>query len=892
MATEKLDIIVTLKDRITRGLGAAGKALRVMRGSVDRLKASVFNLRNAFIAMTSFFVGQKLISYADEQAKAVAGMETALRSMGNYTPELSRELQQIASDLQSITNYGDEAILMGQKFLLTYKDIGLDIMPRVSSAMTDLAALMGGDMRSAANMLGKASMGMTGELRRVGITVDANVYKMQGFVGVLKAIEDQSKGQAVAMRKATGSLTAMANSFMDVKEKAGSFLKVLLEPAFAVLLDRFDKLNESIVKLKKEGKLDEWANDISTKIMDSLEFMILGTITVYEVFVPIMKKFKELFTGLWGWFKELDPWVQNAGIILAIMGGKKVKWTLAFLALTSDAVESLASEFKMMRFEVDESATDLENLLIKLDALEIRKEQIEKGKAWRLLGKRSPEEIAADLRMINEEIAETKKLLGEFESVKIIDGEVELEEISSVKRAVIEMFNDIRLQRKLIADEAGKPAPKPPEVAAPEKIVDLSQQVKENMLVLELFYQQGKMKLVDYLEFRKKYTLQALNIEIEKIKDLEQAEFDKIARMKRAAEAEDDPSKKAQIEKALAAAEADTAKREELAHQLFVKKQEYALKEIELTKGITKVHEDAATQEIELEDILKDLKERAILGRGTDLESVHALELAELDRRQQEEMQRIMELTEFIEDEEEKRATIKKAYRDQELEKDKLLEAQKRALWMQRLDNAQNIAGGLADIFQDLYELGGKESKKMFELQKKAAIAEAIISTAKAVAGALGTPPYGLAAIANAAIIAIKGGLQIAKIKAQEMAEGGLVEGTSPHSKADNISIKGTAGEFMQPISAVKHLGLRVMEGIRKNVFPRELFEGFALPAYARATTGSGYADGGPITGGNSNFSVSVPINIDDNSRAAGIAGMLQTEVEETVIRVMERELR
>jgi hypothetical protein len=95
----------------------------------------------------------------------------------------------------------------------------------------------------------------------------------------------------------------------------------------------------------------------------------------------------------------------------------------------------------------------------------------------------------------------------------------------------------------------------------------------------------------------------------------------------------------------------------------------------------------------------------------------------------------------------------------------------------------------------------------------------------------------------------------------------------------------------MQPVSAVKHLGLRVMEGIRRNVFPKELFDGFKLPAFARTSSGSGYAEGGVVNGGDSNFSVSVPVNINEG-RAAGIAGMLQNEVEETVIRVMERELR
>src|SRR5690606_17345331 len=41
----------------------------------------------------------------------------------------------------------------------------------------------------------------------------------------------------------------------------------------------------------------------------------------------------------------------------------------------------------------------------------------------------------------------------------------------------------------------------------------------------------------------------------------------------------------------------------------------------------------------------------------------------------------------------------------------------------------------------------------------------------------------------------------------QYKAEGGTIDGYSPHDKADNIVIKATAGEYMQPVKAVQHYG-------------------------------------------------------------------------------------
>ena len=67
-------------------------------------------------------------------------------------------------------------------------------------------------------------------------------------------------------------------------------------------------------------------------------------------------------------------------------------------------------------------------------------------------------------------------------------------------------------------------------------------------------------------------------------------------------------------------------------------------------------------------------------------------------------------------------------------------------------------------------------------------------------------------------------------------AEGGSIPGSSPHSKADNIHVMATAGEFMQPVSTVDHYGVAGMEAIRQKRVPKEVI--------------NGYYDGGLITFG------------------------------------------
>lgn len=60
---------------------------------------------------------------------------------------------------------------------------------------------------------------------------------------------------------------------------------------------------------------------------------------------------------------------------------------------------------------------------------------------------------------------------------------------------------------------------------------------------------------------------------------------------------------------------------------------------------------------------------------------------------------------------------------------------------------------------------------------------------------------------------------------AANRAEGGSIPGYSPHAKADNVLIRATAGEFMHPVDAVKHYGLKTMEAIRTKQIPKEALD-------------------------------------------------------------------
>jgi len=73
-------------------------------------------------------------------------------------------------------------------------------------------------------------------------------------------------------------------------------------------------------------------------------------------------------------------------------------------------------------------------------------------------------------------------------------------------------------------------------------------------------------------------------------------------------------------------------------------------------------------------------------------------------------------------------------------------------------------------------------------------------------------------------------------------AEGGSIPGSSPSNTADNIPIMATAGEYMQPVSAVRKYGEGAMNAIRTGRVPASALRGYA----------SGGSVGGGWSGGSS----------------------------------------
>lgn len=211
---KKVNIVIQVKDLATKKFAGLKKSLLSLKGVV------IGGL--GFLGLAKLF--NTVTKAAGTQEDAVNALNTQLKINGELTDEISNLLQKQASEIQRVTKFGDEEVLMLQAQLLSYGMLAKDI-DKTTRLTLDLAAAKRIDLKAAADLVGKAFVGETGSLSRYGIILDSNIKKTEKFAAVQKLIEQRFGGTAQAQAKTyTGIVKQMKNAFGDTVEALGRFI--------------------------------------------------------------------------------------------------------------------------------------------------------------------------------------------------------------------------------------------------------------------------------------------------------------------------------------------------------------------------------------------------------------------------------------------------------------------------------------------------------------------------------------------------------------------------------------------------------------------------------------------------------------------------------------------
>jgi hypothetical protein len=214
------------------------KADSSIGGIIDKFKSLSLGGIAAGAAVGVLVSGFKVcIDAAAESEAVVSKLNQVIKATGGVAGVTSKAAQDLASSLQDVTTFDDEAIMAGETLLLTFDRIGKDVFPKATEAMLDMATVMGGDASSAAFQLGKALQQpeqASGLLRRAGVQLTADqerqikAFREMGDVAsgqkiILDALAAKMGGSARAAAETyEGRLKQLNNAFGDLKETVGN----------------------------------------------------------------------------------------------------------------------------------------------------------------------------------------------------------------------------------------------------------------------------------------------------------------------------------------------------------------------------------------------------------------------------------------------------------------------------------------------------------------------------------------------------------------------------------------------------------------------------------------------------------------------------------------------
>ena len=208
-------------------------------------------------------VGKELVASYKVQEQAEAKLAAVLKATGNAVGISHSEMLKMASSLQDVTTYGDEAIIAAQGLLTTFTQIGTEVFPTALQATLDMAEMFGGDLKQASIQLGTAlndPIAGIGRLKRIGVSftedqkksiktfMDQNdIMSAQGVI--LDELKNEFGGVAKAAGDtATGSMEQYKNAMSDLKEVHGEAIAEGMQP----FVKGVTEIIKELVKAKRE----------------------------------------------------------------------------------------------------------------------------------------------------------------------------------------------------------------------------------------------------------------------------------------------------------------------------------------------------------------------------------------------------------------------------------------------------------------------------------------------------------------------------------------------------------------------------------------------------------------------------------------------------------------
>ena len=249
-----------------KGLSTAEKRAKKADKNISSLSGTVKKAGLAFGAAAAAIygvvrvVGDLIDSYGRYE-KAVAKVQSALRSTGNAVGISKKEMLDFADAMQRVTTYSNTAVIEAQGIMATFTEIGRDVFPQAVKSAMDMSTMFGQDLKQSVIQLGTAlndPIRGVGRLRRIGVsfteqqkemikTLVESGDKLGAQKVILAELRREFGGVAEEVGKtATGAFKQLGNAIDDLKRTSGEYVANGLKPIAQWLTEVIEKTAKRI----------------------------------------------------------------------------------------------------------------------------------------------------------------------------------------------------------------------------------------------------------------------------------------------------------------------------------------------------------------------------------------------------------------------------------------------------------------------------------------------------------------------------------------------------------------------------------------------------------------------------------------------------------------------
>jgi hypothetical protein len=261
-----------------------------VESSLGSIQSSFTSLRNIAAAAVGVFAGRAIISgirsvteAAAIQQDAINNLNTALKLSGEFSEGASKGFQDFASQIQSTTKFGDEAILQ-QVALAKAFGASNEQAKLITTAATELAAATGKSLDEATRQVSKTLGGFAGELGEVNPAIKALTQEQLRNGEAAKILIEQYGGSAAAqVNTFSGSTAQLSNVYGDLFEKIGDIItsNPVVISSVKVLTEAFSEVGKVIGENDRFFKeliasFLQSATSVVPALTDSLKFLIIN----------------------------------------------------------------------------------------------------------------------------------------------------------------------------------------------------------------------------------------------------------------------------------------------------------------------------------------------------------------------------------------------------------------------------------------------------------------------------------------------------------------------------------------------------------------------------------------------------------------------------------------